>query len=100
MALTSALGEASPLCLIEGAACGATPVTTDVGDAAAVVEGFGVVAAADPSALADAWEGVLRTRRTLRGKALEARPRLGRARMLSEYRAATEAMLGRAEVAA
>ncbi|MGW3462391.1 glycosyltransferase [Streptomyces olivaceoviridis] len=32
VALTSASGEAAPLCLIEGMMCGAVPVTTDVGD--------------------------------------------------------------------
>ncbi len=100
VALTSAFGEASPLCLIEGAACGATPVTTDVGDSAAVVSGFGVVAAAGASAIAEAWQGVLRHRRSLRGKALGARPRLGRDRMVADYRAVTNGLLGRAEVAA
>ncbi len=32
VALTSAFGEAAPLCLIEGLLCGAVPVATDVGE--------------------------------------------------------------------
>lgn len=100
VALTSAFGEASPLCLIEGAACGATPVTTRVGDSASVVEGFGVVVQADASAIADAWAEVLRDRRAWRTRALAARPRLDRKRMLDDYRVVTETLLGRAEAAA
>lgn len=98
VALTSAFGEASPLCLIEGAACGATPVTTNVGDAAARVEGIGVVTSHDHSAIAAAWDDVLGRRAELRDAAIAARPRLGRDRMIADYRlvasdlfAATEA---------
>lgn len=100
VALTSAFGEASPLCLIEGAACGATPVTTRVGDSAAVVDGFGVIAPAEPAAMAEAWRGVLLRRRTWRARALAARPHLDRQRMLDDYRVVTETLLGRAEAAA
>jgi glycosyltransferase involved in cell wall biosynthesis len=86
VALTSAFGEASPLCLVEGAACGATPVTTDVGDAARRVEGIGVVTSHDAHAIASAWSDVLGRRAGLRRAALAARPSLGRARMIDEYR--------------
>lgn len=85
VALTSAYGEASPLCLVEGAASGATPVTTDVGDAAAQVAGFGVVTPHDARAIADAWAHVLAHREGFARAALAARPRLGRGRMVAEY---------------
>lgn len=100
VALTSAFGEASPLCLIEGASCGATPVTTDVGDAAAQVDGLGVVTPADEDAIASAWQSVLVRRRVYRRRALAARPRLDRDRMLSEYSDVSHALLRREEVAA
>jgi glycosyltransferase involved in cell wall biosynthesis len=100
IALTSAFGEASPLCLIEGAACGATPVTTDVGDAAAQIDGIGVVTPADSGVIADAWQTVLQNRPAFRRRALAARPRLGRQRMLSRYRDVALDLLRREEAAA
>ncbi|MCT9820952.1 glycosyltransferase [Microbacterium sp. W1N] len=100
VALTSAFGEASPLCLIEGAACGATPVTTAVGDAPSVVAGIGVVTPHDEQAIAEAWAAVLADRARLRVLALAARPRLDRARMVDEYRSVVGALTVAAEVAA
>ena len=93
VALTSAFGEASPLCLVEGAASGAIPVTTDVGDARRVVEGFGLVAARDAGAIAAAWDDALSRRRLLRSAALSARGRLDRRRMIDDYRGAIEELL-------
>lgn len=55
VALTSAFGEAAPLCLIEGMLCGAVPVATDVGDCASIVAGHGLIADPEPGALAHAW---------------------------------------------
>jgi glycosyltransferase involved in cell wall biosynthesis len=85
VALTSAFGEASPLCLLEGAASGATPVTTDVGDAALTVEGIGFVTTHDAANIAATWEAVLDRRPELRCLSLEARPRFGRDRMIDGY---------------
>jgi glycosyltransferase involved in cell wall biosynthesis len=85
VSLTSAYGEASPLCLLEGAASGAVPVTTDVGDAAREVAGFGVVTARDAHVIASAWDDVLGSRRGLRGDAIAARARLDRGRMVAQY---------------
>ena len=93
VALTSAFGEASPLCLLEGAACGATPVTTDVGDAGRQVEGFGVVTSHDPEQISAAWESVLASREDFRAMAVAARARLGRDRMIDEYRSAVNGLL-------
>lgn len=56
VALTSAFGEAYPLCLIEGMACGAIPVATDVGDCAVIVSGRGIISPSDPGAIAGAWQ--------------------------------------------
>ena len=95
VALTSAFGEASPLCLIEGAACGATPVTTDVGDAARSVEGIGAVTTHDAAQIAATWDTVLSQRPSLRRAALSARPRLGRERMIYRYRAAIGTLASR-----
>jgi len=61
VALTSSVGEAAPLCLIEGLLCGAVPVATDVGDCAEIVDGRGLVVAPDPVAISAAWtEAVIR----------------------------------------
>ena len=93
VALTSAFGEASPLCLIEGAACGATPVTTSVGDSARQVRGMGIVTPHDHDQIAAVWQSVLENRTHLRAMALAARPRLRRDRMINEYRTAVESLL-------
>ncbi|RWZ59582.1 glycosyltransferase [Labedella populi] len=93
VALTSAFGEASPLCLVEGAACGATPVTTDVGDAARRIEGIGVVTTHDESDVAAAWDAVLARRPELREAAIEARAGFGRDRMIEDYRTVVEDLL-------
>lgn len=100
VALTSAFGEASPLCLVEGAASGAVPVTTDVGDAARMVEGFGLVTARDVDAIVEAWGDALALRPALRGAALAARGRLDRRRMIDEYRGAISGLLLREALAA
>ncbi|MDQ1084811.1 MULTISPECIES: glycosyltransferase [Microbacterium] len=93
VALTSAFGEASPLCLAEGAASGAVPVTTDVGDAARVVHGFGLITPRDEDAVAAAWDDALACRTALRAAALDARPRLDRRRMIDDYRGAIAGLL-------
>lgn len=100
VALTSAFGEASPLCLLEGAASGATPVTTDVGDAARSVAGFGVVTPRDADAIAAAWQRVLADRARYRREALAARPGLSRDRMVEEYRVVIEGLGQRRRIAA
>lgn len=93
VALTSAFGEASPLCLAEGAASGAIPVTTDVGDAARVVAGLGLVTSRDAAEIADAWQWALSRRAELRSAAISARARLDRRRMIADYRGAIDGLL-------
>jgi glycosyltransferase involved in cell wall biosynthesis len=85
VALTSAFGEAAPLCLIEGLLCGAVPVATDVGDCAAIVDGHGLIAAADPDALAEAWLEALARRPQVLQLSRLTRHRFGRARMIGAY---------------
>jgi len=100
VALTSAFGEASPLCLLEGAASGATPVTTDVGDSALTVKDIGFVTPHDPGAIAATWGSVLEQRPGLRELSLAARVRIGRDRMIGEYAEVVGSLLGRNQVAA
>ncbi|GAA5165104.1 MULTISPECIES: phthiocerol/phthiodiolone dimycocerosyl transferase family protein [Amycolatopsis] len=83
VALTSAYGEAAPLCLIEGMLCGAVPVTTDVGDSAAIVSGHGLVTPAEPYAIAAAWSDAVAQRAG--GPIRPERARFDRNRMLDAY---------------
>ncbi|QYF75193.1 glycosyltransferase [Cryobacterium sp. PAMC25264] len=100
VALTSAFGEASPLCLIEGAVSGATPVTTDVGDSAASVNGIGFVTTHDAADIAATWDDVLQRRPELRSYSLASRIRFGRQRMIDAYAEAVGELLGRERAAA
>ncbi|HEY3873696.1 MAG TPA: glycosyltransferase [Actinocrinis sp.] len=85
VALTSAFGEAAPLCLIEGMLCGAVPVATDVGDCAAIVAGHGLITAPRPDAVADAWSEALARRAEFHQASLRTRHRFSRTRMIAEY---------------
>jgi glycosyltransferase involved in cell wall biosynthesis len=85
VALTSAFGEAAPLCLIEGAMCGAVPVTTPVGDSARIVDGIGFVTSLDADEIAETWIEAAARRGELRGALTHARQRFSHVRMLSGY---------------
>jgi glycosyltransferase involved in cell wall biosynthesis len=85
VALTSLFGEAAPLCLMEGAMCGAIPVTTPVGDSARIVEGIGFVTGYDPGEIAATWAEAAARRGELEGVLTAARPRFSHVRMLSAY---------------
>ena len=85
VALTSASGEAAPLCLIEGMMCGAVPVTTDVGDSASIVEGHGLVTPFDPDAIAFAWSAAGAERDAFAPALLASRERFSRTRMIAAY---------------
>lgn len=85
VALTSTFGEAAPLCLIEGAMCGAVPVTTPVGDSARIVAGIGFVTGFDAPEIAETWIEAAARRGELRGALTAARQRFSHVRMLSGY---------------
>jgi glycosyltransferase involved in cell wall biosynthesis len=85
VALTSAFGEAAPLCLIEGLLCGAVPVSTDVGDCASIVAGCGLLTEPDPHAVAEAWTEAIARREEFAPALRAVRPRFGRRRMIAAY---------------
>lgn len=91
VALTSASGEAAPLCLIEGAMCGAVPVTTDIGDAAAIVAGHGLVTSRDPDEISAAWSEAADRREEFAPALLRSRERFSQTRMVASYAALIEA---------
>ena len=85
VALTSAFGEAAPLCLIEGMLCGAVPVATDVGDCASIVAGHGLIAEPEPTALAHAWIEALGQHAHFFQAITRNRYKFGRTRMVMSY---------------
>ena len=85
VALTSAFGEAAPLCLIEGMMCGAIPVATDVGDCASIVAGRGLLTPHGADAIAAAWSEAFARRAEFAPALLAARTAFGRRRMISRY---------------
>ena len=85
VSLTSAFGEAAPLCLIEGMMCGAVPVATDIGDSASIVAGRGLITPPDPDAIAAAWTEALARRNQFRPALRASRTHFGRRRMIASY---------------
>jgi glycosyltransferase involved in cell wall biosynthesis len=85
VALTSAFGEAAPLCLIEGMLCGAVPVSTDVGDSASIVAGHGLIAEPEPAALAQAWAEALGQHAHFFQAMTRNRYKFSRTRMIMSY---------------
>lgn len=85
IALTSAYGEAAPLCLLEGMASGAVPVTTDVGDAARMVGDPRLVTSRDPRQIAQAWLAALGAREEHLDRILRHRQRLSEQRCFDAY---------------
>jgi glycosyltransferase involved in cell wall biosynthesis len=85
VALTSSFGEAAPLCLIEGAMCGAVPVCTDVGDSAAIVEGIGLVTPPEPEAIGAAWAEAIDRRPEFARPLAASRERFSHTRMIAAY---------------
>lgn len=87
VSLTSASGEAAPLCLIEGMMCGAVPVATDVGDCAVIVAGHGIVTPPDPETIALAWADATRRGTEFAPALARSRERFSRTRMIASYAA-------------
>ena len=85
--LTSAYGEAAPLSLLEGMACGAIPVTTDVGDAAAMVGDPRLVVGREPVEVSRAWEAAFEQREEHGERLQRHRRRLDENRCFDAYAA-------------
>ncbi|MFY1632828.1 glycosyltransferase [Solwaraspora sp. WMMB335] len=90
VSLTSGVGEAGPLCLIEGTMCGAVPVSTDVGDCSSIVAGRGLVTPADPDAVASAWTEAMDRRIEFASAFADDRERFSQTRMAAAYAALIE----------
>ena len=93
VALTSAYGEAAPLCLLEGMAAGAVPVTTDVGDAALMVGDRRLVTGHEPDLVAAAWSAAYDARDEHRGRIARHRQRLSEQRCFDRYAALIDALV-------
>lgn len=87
VALTSAYGEAAPLCLLEGMASGAVPVTTDVGDAALMVGDPRLVTGHDPAEIANAWADAFENHAEHAGRIRRHRQRLSEQKCFDAYAA-------------
>jgi glycosyltransferase involved in cell wall biosynthesis len=85
--LTSAYGEAAPLSLLEGMACGAVPVTTDVGDAAIMVGDRRLVTGREPAEVALAWSAAFEQREQHAERILRRRQRLSEQLTFDAYAA-------------
>lgn len=83
--LTSAFGEAAPLCLLEGMACGAVPVTTPVGDAPAMVGDPRLVATFDPVEMAESWNAAFAQREEHFERIFHHRHQLSEQRLFDAY---------------
>lgn len=83
--LTSAFGEAAPLCLLEGMACGAVPVTTPVGDAPAMVGDLRLVSSFDPAEMAESWKAAFAQREEHFERIFRNRQRLSEQRLFDAY---------------
>jgi glycosyltransferase involved in cell wall biosynthesis len=99
VALTSSIGEAAPLCLIEGMMCGAVPVATDIGDTAAIVAGHGILVRPDPDAISAAWAEALARRTDLMPAMMRSRPRFSQTRMIASYASLIDRVAGDANAA-
>jgi glycosyltransferase involved in cell wall biosynthesis len=100
VALTSAYGEAGPLCLIEGMMCGAVPVATDVGDCAAIVAGNGLLTPPDPGAISAAWSEAVERRTEFAQAHARSRGRFSHTRMIASYAALIDRVYRRSGTAA
>jgi glycosyltransferase involved in cell wall biosynthesis len=86
IACTSRFGETYPLCLMEGLACGAIPVATDVGDTADIVkEGVGLLTSRNPTDIAAAWYRALQLKPQFLNAIAASRLRFDREKMIDAY---------------
>jgi glycosyltransferase involved in cell wall biosynthesis len=86
ISLTSTWGEAAPLCLLEGMACGAVPVATAVGDTRLIVGNEGIIVDRLPAPLAAAWYVVISELPKFQSRVQARRDKLSNQLMISSYR--------------
>lgn len=97
VALTSKRGEAYPLCLVEGLACDAIPVTTDVGDTKDIVgagRGLYVPTDATPEMVANVWTEAYENRAAHLAAIHATRASFGYGHMIEMYRQLTQQYAG------
>jgi len=85
VALTSAFGEAAPLCLLEAMACGAVPATTPVGDSALLVRKPQFTTNWDSSEIAQRWGELFDAKEVHRATIAEFREELGEVPMIRAF---------------
>lgn len=85
LSLTSVFGEAAPLCILEGMACGAVPVSTDVGDSKLLVGDRGIVSSFNPQEIANDWAEAYKNRRIFQKRIFFHRPLLSDRKMIESY---------------
>jgi len=86
VASTSRYGETSPLTLMEGLACHAVPVATDVGDTAVIVGGGrGILTTRDPEDIARAWHDACERRPEFLAAIAKTRDQFGHEKMIDAY---------------
>lgn len=85
IALTSAFGEAAPLCLMEGMATGAVPVATDVGDCRRIVGDPRLISGSTAAEVASSWSQAWTHRDEHRSRILAARGELADRLMVQCY---------------
>lgn len=85
IALSSAFGEAAPLCLLEGMACGAVPVATDVGDCALMVQDRNLIAPLEAKGMSDTWVNAYARREYHKEKIRMIRDSLSEKHMIQRY---------------
>lgn len=86
ISLTSAFGEAAPLCLLEGMASGSIPVATAIGDCGRIVGDPRLLTGFDSSQIAAAWSAAWEDREEHRARILASRHLLSDEHMVECYR--------------
>lgn len=90
-ASTSSHGETYQLTLVEGAACNAVPVTTNVGDALSIVQdGVGLCTGTAPEEISEAWQKAIRNKLQHLSAIKRRRDDFDRRHMVEQYRQTIE----------
>lgn len=85
VSLTSSFGEAAPLCILEAMACGAIPVSTDVGDTVLMIKGNGFITSSSAVEIAQVWKTAFKNRKNLQTGLTQRRDSLSDRHMVKSY---------------